>query len=151
MGGSSDRGIAGGILRVANTVSQHRHAVVRDLNSLGYQGDTRICLDDFVSNILASPPGSAVRYSVDGGWSQTDQLLANLGEQQAGLTNLPDRYPRPGIENAPDPGPIGPDGNARMTAGSIEEFGPRMERLRARARSAAEAEQSIAAGRGKRV
>lgn len=92
---------AGGILRVADIVAQHRHAVVRDLNSLGYRSDDPIRLDDFVSIVLASPPGSAVRWFVEGGWSQTDHLIANLAEQQAQLTQLPQRYERPGVAAAP--------------------------------------------------
>lgn len=100
------RCVGGGILTVAEIVAQHRHAVVRDLNALGYHGDTPIELGDLVSIVIAAPPGSAVRYWAEGGWSQTDQLLANLGEQQAGLTQLPQRYGRPGVREPVKPGPI---------------------------------------------
>lgn len=115
----------------------HRHAVVRDLNSLGYHGDTPIAFDDLVSIILASPPGSAVKYAVDGGWPQTDQLLANLAEQNAGLTNLPHRYARPGIDvyAEPDPGPVQSDGSPRWTGQTREEFEARRARDVTRAAS----------------
>ena len=85
-------------------MGQYRHAVVRDLNFAGYHGDTPITLGDLVSIVLASPPGSAVRYWAEGGWSQTDHLMANLAEQQAGLTQLPQRYSRPGVAE-----PVKPD------------------------------------------
>ena len=133
MGCGADWGVAGGILTVAQIVAEHRHAVVRDLNSLGYHGDMGIDLGDLVSILLASPPGSAVRYAVESGWSQTDHLLANLAEQQANLTELPHRYPRPGVQGAPDPGPVMPDGGPRFSVQSIDELKARRERDRARA------------------
>jgi hypothetical protein len=95
-------GDAGGILGVAEIVAEHRHAVVRDLNALGYQTrNALIELDEFISIVLASPRDSAVRYAAEGGWSQTDHLLANHAEQLAGLTQLPTRYVRPGVVATP--------------------------------------------------
>lgn len=88
-------------------MSVHRRAVNRDLCALGYQGrQALIDPQDFIDIVLASYPGTAVRYAVDEGWPQTDQLLANLAEQHAGLTELPTRYARPGIEEAAKPGPV---------------------------------------------
>lgn len=87
-------------------MADFRHAVVRDLNFAGYHGDTPITLGDLVSIVIASPPGSAVRYAAEDGWSQQDHLLANLAEQQAGLTQLPTRYARPGVAEPVKPGPV---------------------------------------------
>jgi hypothetical protein len=105
-------------------VAEHRHAVVRDLCALGYHGDTPITTGDFVSIVLASPPSSAVGHFT-GGWSRTDHLLVNIHEQMGGLTELPQRYSRPGLPVDPDPGPIAPDGSPRWTAMSRNEFDAR--------------------------
>lgn len=112
----------------------------------GYPGQTPIEVSDFVSIVLASPPGSAVKYAVDGGWPQTDQLLANLAEQQAGLTDLPHRYSRPGIEQfvEPDPGPVQPDGSPRWTGQTRDEFEARRARDIARSEELAETETRVA-------
>jgi hypothetical protein len=123
-------------------VAEHGHAVNRDLIALGYRtDDDLIPLGDFVSIILASPQGSAVRYSAEQGWSQTDLLLAQHNEQALGL-----QYDRPGVEAQESPGPVGPGGIARFTPQPMDEFTERMERLRARARAAEEAEQAITEG-----
>lgn len=53
--------------------------------------------------MCAAPPGSSVRYALDQGWSREAHLLANLTERDAGLINLPGRYPRPGVEVQPAP------------------------------------------------
>lgn len=122
---------------------KYRHAVVRDLNSLGYHGAAPIEFGDFVSIVIASPPGSAVRYAVEGGWSQTDHLIANWAEQQAGLTELPQRYMRPGVAVEADPGPIKSDGSPRLTPQTREEFEARRARDRARAAELAATEKQI--------
>jgi hypothetical protein len=124
-------------------VADHRHAVVRDLNFAGYHGDKPITVGDFVSIVIASPPGSAVRYAAEGGWSQTDHLIANLAEQQAHLTHLPQRYMRPGIEDEVDPGPIQADGSPRLTPQTREEFEARRARDRARAAELAATEREV--------
>jgi len=143
--GFGDRwGDAGGILTVADIVAEHRHAVVRDLNDMGYHGrNAPIDLDDFVSIVLASPTNSAVRYAVEGGWSQTDHLLANSVELQAGLGHLPQRYARPGVQVESDPGPIAPDGSPRLTPQTREEFERRRARDRARGDELAKTERAI--------
>jgi hypothetical protein len=57
-------------------------------------------LSKLLAIIVPSPPGTAVRWSLDNGWTLTDHLLANLGEQEAGLIELPGRHPRPGVSAA---------------------------------------------------
>jgi hypothetical protein len=77
------------------------HAVERDLLSLGFRESdigTKLSVWELISIVIASPPSSALYHAEYGGWSQTDHLLANLGEQQAGLLQLSSRHPRPGVE-----------------------------------------------------
>lgn len=50
-----------------------------------------------VAIISASPPGTAVRWALDEGWTREAHLLANLAEQWSGLTDLGRRHPRPGV------------------------------------------------------
>ena len=129
----------------------HRHAVNRDLNDFGYRGrHAPIDPQDFISIVLASPPGSAVRYSVEGGWSQLEHLVANLGEQQAGITQLPQRYPRPGVAQEIDPGPIGLNGSPRFTPQTREEFERRRKRDRARGAELAATERKEVKGGGRK-
>lgn len=143
MGENPDWGDTGGILEVAQIVANHRHAVVRDLNSLGYHGkDALIDFGEFISIVLASPPLSAVRYAVEGGWSQTDQLLANVHEQLGGVRQLPQPYARPGVAEV-DPGPIKADGSARFTPQTREEFELRRARDMARGAELAATERRI--------
>lgn len=134
---------SGGILRVAEIVADYRHAVVRDLVSLGYHGDTPIDFGDFISIVLASPPMTAVRYAATGGWDQTDQLLANVHEQLAGVRELPHQYERPGGVDvvAADPGPVAPGGSPRFTPQTREEFEARRARDRARGEELAATER----------
>jgi hypothetical protein len=77
------------------------HAVERDLIVLGRRADdigtAKLTLWELISIVVASPVGTAVREAKDGGWSQTDRLIANLGEQHAGVLSLTGRYPRPDV------------------------------------------------------
>lgn len=76
-------------------------AVARDLIALGKDPDDAFTdalpLGQMVAIIVPSPPGTAVRWALDEGWTRTDHLLANLAEQWAGLTSLGRRHPRPGV------------------------------------------------------
>ena len=79
---------------------RHWHAVQRDLLALGYRKRdifTTLNLNEMMSIVLAAPPGTATYYAVNGGWTTTDHLLATMGEQQAGLVQLHERLPRPGV------------------------------------------------------
>lgn len=88
------------MMTLTRCIKKHWHWVERDLISLGYRADdigTNLTLWELVSIVVAAPIGTAVREKLDGGWTQSDRLLANLGEQQAGVLQLTGRYPRPGI------------------------------------------------------
>jgi hypothetical protein len=85
---------------VQQVVCEHRHALVRDLLSLGYREadlfTDRLSFYELTCIIVAAPPTSSVRYFLDGGWSREAQLLANMQEQQSGMTKLAHPYERPG-------------------------------------------------------
>lgn len=61
-------------------------------------------MGEVLSIIIGAGPNSAVRYSLDGGWSREAHLLANLQESNAGLASLSEPYARPGLEARPKDG-----------------------------------------------
>ena len=81
----------------------HWHAIKRDLLTLQRSADEidagTLPFHELVSIVVAAPPTSSVFVAMDG-WSKTDQLLANMQEQQAGLISLPHRHNRPGVSQA---------------------------------------------------
>lgn len=85
----------------------HWPALVRDVLALGYHASdmfTTLTLGEMISIVVAAPATSAVRHFIDGGWSRTDHLLANMAEQQAGVAGLTKPFARPGLdERRPDP------------------------------------------------
>jgi hypothetical protein len=89
------------MMTLTRIMHRHWHAVERDLFALGRTADDigtpKLTLWQLISIVVAAPHGTAVREAIDGGWTQTDKLLANLGEQQAGVLRLTGRYPRPGV------------------------------------------------------
>jgi hypothetical protein len=90
------------MMTLARVISEHWHAVERDLISLGYHADdigTKLSVWELVSIVIAAPPGSAV-FHAGGGWSKEAEMLANLSEQQAGVIQLDSRYTRPGVDDA---------------------------------------------------
>lgn len=109
-------GETGGIVTLVRICGQHRHAVERDLISLGFNGfediGTRLTLWKLNSIVWGSPPGSAVYHAEtrNGTYSQTDQLLSGLAApnyqqytppaipQVDGLAGLADWHP-PGRKN----------------------------------------------------
>jgi len=138
--------IGGGILEVAQIVAKHRHAVRRDLVLAGFPGDTPIHFGDFISIVLASPPGSAVRYAAMGGVSQTDELLMNLGEQYAGLRTLEQPYARHAEipdEPMPEHVPMTMGGTPMMTPQTVEEYNARRVRDLARGAELAATDKRI--------
>lgn len=92
------------MITLAAAINEHWHAVERDLLALGKTADdigtSNLTLCQLISVVVAAPPGTAVHHFA-GRWSKTDELLANLGEQQSGLFNLSARYARPGVDSAP--------------------------------------------------
>jgi hypothetical protein len=91
------------MIALARATSFHWHAVERDLLDLGYTADdigTKLSVWQLVSIVVAAPPGTAVHHAV-GNWTRQEDLLAQLGEQRAGLVHLNARYPRPGVDSSP--------------------------------------------------
>jgi hypothetical protein len=88
---------------LTRVVGECWHFLVRDVLALGYREDdilTTLTLRDMVSIVVGATPTSSVRYFLDGGWSRTDHLLANMQEMGAGVAKLPaGGYPRPGLDD----------------------------------------------------
>lgn len=80
----------------------HWHAVQRDLLALGFRAvdmfTPKLTAAEVISIIVAAPGTSALRWSIDEGYTLTDHLLATISEQQDGLVNLRQRHPRPGAD-----------------------------------------------------
>jgi hypothetical protein len=85
---------------LARVVGECWHALVRDVIALGYRRQdmfTTLDLSDMISIVVGAPPTSSVRYFLDDGWSKEAHLLANMQEQRAGMAQLNQPYPRPGM------------------------------------------------------
>lgn len=89
------------MMTLTECIRDHWHSVERDLLAMGFRADDigteRLSLWELISIVVAAPVNTAVREARDGGWTPTDQLLANISEQRAGVLNLTGRYPRPGV------------------------------------------------------
>jgi len=92
------------MMQLVHIIATRWHAVERDLLALGFRADdigtSKLTLWELISIVIAAPPGSAVHFAT-GSWSKEAEMLANLGEQQAGLVSLSGRYPRPGVQYQP--------------------------------------------------
>lgn len=90
------------MMELVRVFTEHWHAVQRDLLAMQLHvsdlGTPKLSVWELISVVVAAPDGSSVYLAQRGGWTPTDELLANLGEQQAGLLELRSRYPRPGVE-----------------------------------------------------
>ena len=107
-------------MQLAHIVGNYWHAVERDLLTIGYHADdigTKLSLWELISIVVAAPPGSAVHHAT-GSWTKEAEMLANLGEQQAGLLSLNGRYERPGVEYRSRP---------KYSAGETPAFGIEMQ------------------------
>jgi len=97
---------------LTRAVGEHWHALARDVLSLGFRPATMfrdLSLSEIVSIVVAAPPNSALRFFLDEGWSRESHLLAGMAEQQAGLTDLPQSFDRPGLSdrgNSPNDGRV---------------------------------------------
>lgn len=92
------------MIALAAAIRDYWHAVERDLIDLGFTADDiGVKLDDcqLISIVLAAPPGTACHHFNPNAWSRTDELLATLGEQQAGVVTLSGRYERPQVDSTP--------------------------------------------------
>ena len=92
---------------LAHVVGECWHALVRDVIAMGFRRQdmfTTLDLSDMIAIVVGAPPTSSIRYFLDQGWSREAHLLANMQEQNAGMGQLQEPYPRPGIEQRePDP------------------------------------------------
>lgn len=90
------------MITLADAIKNHWHSVERDLLSLGKCADdigtSKLTLCELISVVVAAPPSSSLHHFA-GGWSRTDELIANLTEHQAGLLNFNARYARPGVDS----------------------------------------------------
>lgn len=92
------------MIALAAAIKNYWHAVERDLLALNFTADdigVNLSTAQLISIVLASPTGSAVARFDPAIWSRTDELIANLGEQQAGLVSLNARYERPQVDTRP--------------------------------------------------
>jgi hypothetical protein len=96
------------MMTLARVVADHPHAVQRELlchnrrfEDFGEPDAKPMAVRHFVSFVIAAPPMSSLGQAVNEGWTHTDQLIANLAEQHAGLIALQHRYPRPGVDSSP--------------------------------------------------
>lgn len=91
-------------MTLVRAIGFHWHAVQRDLLVLGFRAvdmfTPKLTASEVMSIIVAAPAASALRWSIDEGYTITDHLLATLSEQQEGLVRLPGRHRRPGINTA---------------------------------------------------
>ncbi len=152
------------MITLARIVCQHKHAVERDLYtfpgelSLAVLGTPKLPVWKLLSIVMASPPGTAVYHAetANGTLTQEAQLLANLGEQHAGLLDLKSRYPREGVDSEFRPPRLGsfealPSYKGlKMEAYPVSEFTTRLAQRQAavreaRARAAAEHDAAVMA------
>jgi hypothetical protein len=117
------------MIALAAAIRNNWHAVERDLLAMGYHADdigTKLDTCELISIVVAAPPGTAVHH-FSGSWSKTDELLANLSEQQAGVFDINARYARPGVDSAPakprsEMDTLAPYKGIRLDAAPVDEF-----------------------------
>lgn len=109
----------------------HWHAVQRDLLALGFRAvdmfTPKLTAAEVMSIIIAAPGNSAVRYSIDGGWSLTDHVIATANEQSLGLV-VPQRFQRPGALTEQQP-PGSQINGVRADVVSIADFEAKRARI----------------------
>lgn len=135
---------------LAACIKDHWHAIERDLLALGKTADDigtpNLTVCQLISVVLAAHPGTAVHHFDPNRWSRTDELIANLGEQQAGLLSLNARYARPQVDSTPAPsgqvmGATAPYMGMQFEAHPVDEFTVKLKERQRKAREeAAEAE-----------
>jgi hypothetical protein len=93
------------MIALAAAIQHHWHAVERDLFTLNLTADDiggpKLGPAQLISIVLAAPPGTACHHFDPKAWSRTDELIATLGEQQAGVVTLSGRYERPQVDSTP--------------------------------------------------
>jgi hypothetical protein len=102
------------MIALAAAIRDHWHAVERDLATMGLDADDiggpKLPDTKLISIVLAAPPGSACHHFDPNAWSRTDELIATLSEQQAGIVTLDARYERPQVDSTPQKRPSPMDG-----------------------------------------
>ena len=135
------------MMALAACVRDHWHAVERDLLDLGYTANdigTKLSVCQLISVVLAAPPGTAVHHFDPTRWSRTDELIANLGEQQAGLLSLNARYERPQVDSVPAPKPLTnaaglrPYGGVQLDGAPVADFQAKLKALQEKRRRESE-------------
>jgi hypothetical protein len=107
---------------LGRAIGMHWQALVRDVLALGYRKDdmfTKLSVADMVAIVIGAPPDSSIRFFMDGGWTRTDHILANMQEGQQGLAEMKKPYPRPGLEQRPGGAQVG---DSSMFGGKAEEM-----------------------------
>lgn len=93
------------MIALAAAIRDYWHAVERDLATMQLDADdigtAKLPDTKLISIVLAAPPGTACHHFNPHAWSRTDELIATLGEQQAGVVTLNGRYPRPLVDSTP--------------------------------------------------
>lgn len=93
------------MIALAAAIKDYWHAVERDLATLNLDADdigtAKLPLTKLISIVIAAPPGTACHHWNPHAWSRTDELIATLGEQQAGVVTLNGRYARPEVDSTP--------------------------------------------------
>lgn len=93
------------MIALAAAIRDYWHAVERDLATLQLDADDigtpKLPVTKLISIVLAAPPGTACHHFSPDAWSRTDELLATLSEQQAGVVTLNARYARPQVDSTP--------------------------------------------------
>jgi hypothetical protein len=91
------------MIALATAIRTYWHAVERDLATMGLDADdigtSKLPVTKLISIVLAAPPGTACHHFNPDAWSRTDELIATLGEQQAGVVTLNGRYARPEVDS----------------------------------------------------
>lgn len=134
------------MIALAAAIRNHWHAVERDLLALGYHADdigTKLTTCELISVVLAAPPGTAVHHYDPNAWSRTDELIANLGEQQAGLFSLNARYARPQVDSTPvkpysEFNTLAPYRGIMLDSAPVDEFTAKLKERQRIAREGAE-------------
>lgn len=137
------------MIALAMSIRDHWHAVERDLYTLGLTADDiggpKLGCAQLISIVLAAPPNTAV-HAAQGTWTRTEELIANLSEQQAGVVGLNARYARPGVDSAP----VKPKGafeampaynGILLDAEPVDEFTVKLKERQRIAREEAEADE----------
>lgn len=106
---------------LGRAIGMHWLALVRDVLASGFRAAdilTTLTVVEMVALVVGAPPGSSVRDAMEGGWSRTDHLLANMQEGSAGLASLQKPYMRPGVDERP----AWESDDKRMFAGKAQEM-----------------------------